>query len=344
MTDIRWGLLSTARINRKIIPALRESKRGCLIAAASRDPVKAQEYIQQWKIPLAFGSYQDMLSSGKVDAVYISLPNHLHAEWTIKALRRGIHVLCEKPFAISIEEVDRVIQASQEGGAIAAEAFMYRHHPQTKQVLDFIQSGNLGEVEVIRGIFSFLMGEKGRQSKSLNVRMVPEYGGGSLWDVGIYPLSYAQLVLGGPPRWVFGSQVVGPTGVDEVFSGQMGFNRGGGSEVLAQINGSFNSPYFTKMEVIGREGQLTITRPFNNINRKARLIYRNRKGISKTIRVPKKSLYLGEVEDLEAAILDGTDPLISLAETRNHILTALALRQSAREGQQIYLENFPQGR
>lgn len=344
MNKVRWGLLSTARINRKLIPAIQKSGRGELVAVASRSLDRAQAYAVEWKIPLAFGSYQEMLDSGEVDAVYISLPNHLHGEWTVKSLQAGVHVLCEKPFAISLEEVDAVFQASQENEAVVAEAFMYRHHPQTILVRDFLRRGELGEITAIRGIFTFLMGEEGRGPLSPNVRMVPAYGGGCLWDVGIYPLSYTQYLLGGPPDWVFGSQVTGPSGVDEVFTGQMGYSLENGGEVLAQICGSFNSPYHTILEITGTSGRLEINRPFTGIDRGAKVVFTNRNDRQRILRVPRKSLYLGEVEDLEAAILDGKEPLISPEETRNHVLTSLALYQSARTGQVVRLADIDQGR
>ncbi len=340
MTSVRWGLLSTARINRRLIPAIRASRQGKVAAIASRDLEKARGYAEKWNIPHAFGSYQEMLDSGEVDTVYISLPNHLHAKWTVKALESGIHVLCEKPFAISLEEVDAVIAARDKSGAVVAEALMYRHHPQARVVREFFQSGKLGEIAAMRGIFTFTLREDGRSPDSLDVRMVPEFGGGSLWDVGIYPLSYFQCLLGTPPRWVSGSQISGPTGVDEVFNGQMGYRTPTGKEVLAQLTSSFNVPNHTALEIIGRDGRLTATRPFNNIDHRAELIFTDRKGRSRKLNIPQKPLYLGEVEDLQAAILDGEKPLISLKETRNHILTVLALYRSARTGQFVNLEDF----
>ncbi len=123
MDTIRWGLLSTANINQALIPAIREAKRSELTAVASRTLESAENYARDWEIPQAFGSYEEMLESGEVDAVYISLPNHLHAKWTIRALEEGIHVLCEKPFALSLDEVDAVISARDKFGKVAAEAF-----------------------------------------------------------------------------------------------------------------------------------------------------------------------------------------------------------------------------
>ncbi len=336
MNSIRWGLLSTANINQAIIPAIREAKRSELVSVASRTLESAENYARDWEIPQAFGSYEEMLESGEVDAVYIGLPNHLHAKWSVKALEEGVHVLCEKPFAITLDEVDAVISARDKFGKVAAEALMYRHHPQTRIIKDWIQSGNLGAVTLIRGTFDFKMGVKDRKPESLNVRMVPEYGGGCLWDVGIYPLSYSQFLMGGPPDWVFGSEVVGPTGIDEVFAAQMGFTTETG-EVIAQISCSFNSPFHTFFEIVGTEGRLVVSRPFTNMDRKPQLLFTDHKDKSKEIQIPKKSLYLGEVEDLENAVLDNSPTLISLKETRNHVRTALALYESAKTGHSVRL-------
>jgi predicted dehydrogenase len=320
---VRWGLVSTANINRRLIPAILASPRGELVAVASRDLAKARAYAAKWDIPLAFGSYQEMLDSGKVEAVYISLPNHLHAEWTIRALQAGVHVLCEKPFAISLEEVDRMIAASRESGRVLAEAFMYRHHPQTKTVGEWVRSGRLGEITQAWGVFNFQIGARD------DVRLAPEYGGGCLWDVGVYPMSFAQYIYGGPPEEVFGMQWVGDTGVDETFVGQMRYPGGG----LAQIACSFRNPFNAQMEIIGGEGRLALNRPFTAVDDNRRLLFYPKDGEVKEISVPEQELYIGEVEDMHAAILDGVQPYLTLAETRDHVQTILALYHSARSGQ-----------
>lgn len=327
MNKVRWGLLSTANINRLVIPAIRASTRGELVAVASRSLENARQYAENWNIPRAFGSYQEMLDSGEVDAVYISLPNHLHAEWSIRALQAGVHVLCEKPFALSLDEVDRMIAASRESQRVLAEAFMYRHHPQTKIVGEWVRSGRLGEIILTRGVFNFKIARRD------DVRLIPEYGGGCLWDVGVYPLSYAQYVFGGPPVAVFGRQWKGDTGVDEDFAGLLWYPGGG----MAQIASSFRSPLHTHFEIIGTEGRLMLNRPFIKMDDGRRLVFYPTQGDEQEISVPEKELYLGEIEDMHAAILDGTAPYLSLEETRNHVRTALALYQSAASGQAIEL-------
>lgn len=322
---VRWGLLSTARINRRVMPAIRASKRGELAAVASRDADNARAYAQKWKIPHSFGSYEALLDSGEVDAVYISLPNHLHAEWTVRALDAGLHVLCEKPFAVTLEEVDRMAAAARANGRVLAEAFMYRHHPQIKTAGEWAHSGRLGEIRRVSGFFSFRM-----EHREGNVRLEPEYGGGSLWDVGVYPLSFAQYIFGGPPLRVNAFQWVGPTGVDEDFSGQMEYAGGG----LAQIGCSFQTPFTTYVEVLGTAGRLTISRPFTNVE-ESQVLFHPPDGRPQKVKFAKQELYLGEVEDLHAAILDGQPTYLSLQESRDHVKTVLALYEAARSGRTV---------
>jgi D-xylose 1-dehydrogenase (NADP+, D-xylono-1,5-lactone-forming) len=328
MKKIRWGLLSTANINRVLIPAIRNSSRGKLAAVASRDIKKAQKYAQKWDIPIAFGDYQEMLDSGEVDVVYNSLPNHLHAEWSIHAMQAGVHVLCEKPFAASIDETDQMIAASKEYKRVLAEAFMYRHHPQTKIVGEWIKSGKLGEIILVRSIFNFNL------TRKEDIRLIPEYGGGALWDIGVYPLSFAQYIYGEKPNIVLGMQILGKSGVDESFSGQMRYS----GNKIAQISCSFRSPYYTHAEVIGTKGRLDLNSPFKIESGISKLVFHSKDGDKTKISVPQKELYSGEVEDMHDAILDSAQPYLSLEETRNHIETALALYQSALERKLLTLK------
>ena len=321
MSKIRWGLLSTANINRRLIPAIRASERGELVAIASRSLASAKAYAREWEIPQAFGGYQAMLDSDRIDAVYISLPNHLHAEWSIRALQAGKHVLCEKPLAISVEQVDRMLAASQSSGKVLAEAFMYLHHPQTSVARQWLQAGNLGEICSLNALFNF------RIENPDNVRLVSEYGGGSLWDVGIYPVSLAMTLLGGLPEWVAASQWLGPSGVDEHSSGLLAFSGG----IQAQVTSSFLSPFYTRAEILGTEGRLVFNRPFIGMEDNRRLTFHPADGEPLEIPVPDKPLYLGEVEDMHAAILDGRPQYLPLARSREWIQVLTALYQAARE-------------
>jgi D-xylose 1-dehydrogenase (NADP+, D-xylono-1,5-lactone-forming) len=314
---LNWGLLSTARINRALIPPLKASKRNQLTAVASRTKDAADAYAREWKIPQAYGSYESMLADPEIDVIYISLPNRLHAEWTIKAVEAGKHVLCEKPLALNVDEVDAVKDAAHKHSRVVAEAFMYRHHPQTLKVQELVKSGSLGTLKLIRGSFTFVISREG------DVRLRPELGGGSIWDVGCYPISYARSVVGGDPLEVFGWQVTGPTGIDETFVGQMRF----ANDILTQFDSSFAIPFHSFMEIVGSQATLNIPRPFKPETDEK--IYLTRDGRIETITVKGQELYIGEVEDMADSILLGREPRISLDDSRGNVKTINALLESA---------------
>ncbi len=317
---LNWGLLSTARINNALIPPLRVSKRNKLAAVASRSQEKSDAYAKEKKISRAYGSYEALLADPEIDVIYNPLPNHLHAEWTIKAVEAGKHVLCEKPLALSVEEVDAIEAAARKYGCVVAEAFMYRHHPQTLKVQEIIKSGSLGTLKLIHGSFSFVLTREG------DVRLNPEWGGGSIWDVGCYPISYARSALGENPLEVYGQQITGPTGVDETFIGQMKFS----NDIFMQFDCSFEIPFHTFMEFVGSEATLNIPAPFKpNENEK---IYLTRDDKTETIKIKGQELYIGEVEDMADAILSGKEPRISLDDSRGNVMTIKALLESARTG------------
>ena len=321
---LNWGLLSTARINRALIPPLQVSKRNHLLAVASRAQETANAYAKEKKISRAYGSYEALLADPEIDVIYNPLPNHLHAEWTIKAVAAGKHVLCEKPLALNVADVDAIKAAAQKHERVVAEAFMYRHHPQTLKVQELVKSGSIGSLKLIRGSFSFVL------SREEDIRLLdPAMGGGSIWDIGCYPISYARTVVGENPVEVFGWQVTGKTGIDETFVGQMRF----GGEVHAQFDSSFVIPFQSFMEIVGSEGTLSIPKPFKpEVNER---IFITRDDKTEAIKVKGQELYLGEVEDMADAILLGHDSRISLDDSRANVGVIAALLESARVGKPI---------
>ena len=321
---LNWGLLSTARINRALIPPLQVSKRNHLLAVASRSQETADAYAKEKKITRAYGSYEALLADPEIDVIYNPLPNHLHAEWTIKAVEAGKHVLCEKPLALTVEEVDAIQSAARKHGRVVAEAFMYRHHPQTLKVQELVKNGSIGSLKLIRGSFSFIL------SREEDIRLLdPAMGGGSIWDVGCYPISYARTVVGENPLEVFGWQVTGKTGIDETFVGQLRF----AGDVHAQFDSSFVIPFHSFMEIVGSEGTLSIPTPFKpGVNER---IFLTRDEKTETIKVKGQELYLGEVEDMADAILLGKDSRVSLHDSRVNVAVIKALLESARVGKPI---------
>jgi predicted dehydrogenase len=323
---LRWGILGTGRITRALIAALRASPRNEVIGAASRTDTRAREFAREWALPRAFGSYQAMLDDPGIDVVYNALPNHLHAEWTVAAALRGKHVLCEKPLALTVEDVDRMAEAARAAGVVVTEAFMYRHHPQTLKVRELVEQGAVGALRLLRGSFSFTLDRPG------DVRLEPSMGGGSLWDIGCYPVSYARLLAGAEPVEAFGWQTLGPSGIDETFAGQLRFPR----DVLAQIDCSFRLPFRTHVEVVGGDGAIAIPRPFKPGLKETFLLTRG--DGAQPIEIEGPELYLGEVEDMFDAVRLGRPPRVSLADSRGNVAALLALLRSARAGQPVTLE------
>ena len=213
---VKWGVISTADINRKVIPGAHASPKVDLIGVASRDQAKAHAYAKEWDIPRAYGSYEELLSDPEIEAVYISLPNTMHCEWSIKSVEAGKHVLCEKPMTRHTSEVERAFDAADKAGRLLSEAFMYRHNPQTKRVKQLVDEGAIGELRVVRSVFSYSLYDED------NIRLRTELEGGALMDVGCYNISGSRLV-GGEPEKVFGEAWYGPSGTDWVFSGTLRF-------------------------------------------------------------------------------------------------------------------------
>ena len=322
---LNWGLLSTARINRALIPPLQASNRNQLLAVASRTQESADRYARERNIPRAYGSYEDLLADPDIDVIYNPLPNHLHAAWTIKAVEAGKHVLCEKPLALSVEEVDAVKAAARKHRRVVMEAFMYRHHPQTLKVQEIVKDGALGELKLVRGSFTFALSRDG------DVRLDPAKGGGSIWDIGCYPISYARSLLGKEPLEVFGWKVIGPTGIDEAFVGQMRFEK----NIHAQFDCSFVVPFHCFIEIVGSEGRLYLPNPFKPETDEK--IYLTRGDKTETMAIKGPGQYIGELEDMADAILLGHEPRVSLDDSHANVAVISALLESARTGKPIKL-------
>lgn len=320
---LNWGLLSTARINRALIPVLKRSARNRVTAVASRRESTAEDYARQWGIPQAYGSYDALLRDPDVDVIYNPLPNSLHASWTIKALRAGKNVLCEKPLAVTLEEVDAMTSAARETGKVLAEAFMYRHHPQTFKVKNLVDSGALGRLQLIKGAFTFVLNRAG------DIRWMKEMGGGGLWDVGCYPISYARMITQAEPVEVFGWWNLGDGGADVSFVGQLRFP----NDVYAQFDCGFLSPSRSFMEIVGSEGSLNVPTPFKP-GRNERIFF-IRSDKTETVKIKGEELYRGEIEDIAEVVFSGKPPRISLADSRGNVAAILALLESAATGKPV---------
>ena len=329
---VRWGLVSTAHINAALLGPLRQAGRSHLAAVASRDGAKAAAYAVEHGIEKAYGSYEELLADPEIDAVYISLPNSLHAEWTVKAAQAGKHVLCEKPLVVSLEEMDRVQAAAEAAGVTVFEAFMYLHHPQTRQALELVRSGKLGKLQTINSWFNFYLPPEQAQ----NVRLQSGLTGGAMWDVGVYPNSLAVVMAGGSaPAAVWAQQEAGESGVDVTMRAQLHFANG----VVAQISTGFRTPFREGAYLVGDAGILNLVEPWKPGTKgtDSTMIFTGRDGASEMIVTPAVDPYLCEVEAMEACVLDGAEPVVPLALSREFARTALAIYESARTGNVVKL-------
>ena len=334
MTDkLRWGVLSTAQINDALLEPIRRAARSELVAVASRSQEKADAYAQEKGIPTAHGSYEALLADPNVDVIYNSLPNTLHCEWTVKAAQADKHVLCEKPIAPTLAELDQIEAAAQANQVTVFEAFMYLHHPQIRKVKEIIQSGQLGELKLISSWYAYFFPPE----DTANIRLNPDLAGGALWDVGVYPNSLAiVLTEAGPPLEVWASQTLGDSGVDVAMTAQMKFKSG----VEAQITCSFLSPFPEGAQITGSEGMLQLNeswKPGLNWQKDTELILSHRGGYKETIVIPAIDPYFCEVEAMEACVLDGAEPVVPLSLSRDFLRSILALYESARTGQPVCL-------
>lgn len=323
---LRWGLLGTAQINRRLIPAMRAARRSTVAAVASRDAARGELYAREWKIPAFHANYDAMLHDRAVDAVYIPLPNSMHVEWTLRALDAGKHVLCEKPLALAAADVDRVAAVARARERVATEAFMYRHEPLIAGVLELIADNAIGPLRGISSAFSFA------QSRHDDVRLDASLGGGSLWDVGCYAVSAARLIASEEPSQVFGFAQMNGQGVDDSFTGLLRFPSG----VVATVHSSFRAAYRTWLEVAGAEGVLRVANPFKPAPEDGIELHRGDR--VRRIRVAgSPALFVRQVEDFVAAALDGRAPAVSLQDSRGNAATLAALYASARTGRPVQL-------
>lgn len=188
---LAWGILGTGKIAQKLAAAIKDSSTGHLAAVGSRSTAAAKAFAQEFGIPRAFGSYEDIVNSNEVEAVYISLPNHLHEEWTVRCAAAGKHILCEKPFTVNCAQAGRALAAVREAKVFLMEAFMYRCHPLIQRLVELVRAGDIGEVRLMQGNFSYNMG-----LDLSNIRLSNTAAGGGIMDVGCYPVSLARLVAG----------------------------------------------------------------------------------------------------------------------------------------------------
>jgi xylose dehydrogenase (NAD/NADP) len=326
---VGWGLLGCAGIAEKaFIPAVNASRNGFLAAIASRDEAKARAWAVRYDIRSALRSYQDVVEDPTVDAVYIPLPNHLHAEWAVRALKAGKHVLCEKPLAMNAAEVESMIAAAEANRVLLMEGFMYKFHPQIAKALEIVGQGKIGAVRAVHAAFTFQF-----ESDGANYRWAPAMGGGALYDVGCYTVSVARLVFGAEPVSAFAAARLDPaTGIDMTTAAVLEFPGGR----FAHCESSFEEHFQSRLLAVGTEGALLLDRAFSakGFDVALAIVHGD---LREAVRVRKADMFRLMAEHFADAVL-GREPLrVPVADALGNARTLDACFESVRTGRTVAL-------
>jgi D-xylose 1-dehydrogenase (NADP+, D-xylono-1,5-lactone-forming) len=317
---LRWGVLSTAHINEKLLAGAARSPDVEVVAIASRDTRRAGAFAARWGIGRAYGSYDDLLSDDAVDAVYVPLPNGLHHRWTLRALRAGKHVLCEKPYSRRPADVEEAFAEADGRGLVLSEGFMYRYHPQTRELARIVRDqGLIGEVRLVVSSFTWPIHAPG------DVRLDSSLDGGSLLDVGVYCVSAARL-LAGEPRTVAAHQVVGPTGVDVAFAATMEL----GSGALAHFDCAINLPDRSHLEVVGSKGTLYVSDPWHCFEPGLTVVPQEKPSLR--VPMPQADSYQLELEEFGRAVRGEAHHLLGRDDALRQARAVDALFRAAASG------------
>jgi D-xylose 1-dehydrogenase (NADP+, D-xylono-1,5-lactone-forming) len=323
MDAVKWGIISTANINRLFLEGARTADGVEIAAVASRDQAKGEEYARQHDIPTTHGSYEALLNDPDIDAVYISLPNSMHVDWSIRALQAGKHVLCEKPLSRRTQEVERAFDAAEQHGRLLMEAFMWRHNPQTARLTDLLDQGAVGRVRMIRAAFGFVTNDPA------NVRLQTGLDGGALMDVGCYCVSATRLLAGEPER-VSAEQSLGGDGVDVAFAATMRHP----NDVISHFDCGLALDSRDLLEIVGDEGSLRLDDPWHCRNPGIELTQNN---ATERIEIDRANSYGLEAENFSAAIRGNATPLLGRQDAIGQARAIEALYHSADAGVTVAL-------
>ncbi|WP_010677109.1 Gfo/Idh/MocA family protein [Bacillus timonensis] len=307
MTKVRFGVLSTAKIAKNaLIPAIERAHNAEVVAVASESG-KAKEFAAELGIPKHYESYIDLLNDPEIDAVYIPLPNQLHKQWAIEAAKHGKHVLCEKPAALTSQDVEEMVAVFKENNVIFMEAFMYQFHPQHNRVKEMITAGEIGDVKLIRLTFSFFL-----DLQSDNIRLNKDLGGGVLYDVGCYCIHASRLITGEEPVEVKATANIHQThGVDLTVAGTLKFESG----VIANFDCSFEQPFKESYEVVGTKGSIIAKHAFRPDNQAGNAVLVVNTEAGQREETVQGDQYKLQVEHFAESVLSNKLPMYSAEET-----------------------------
>lgn len=333
-SKLRWGILGAARINERLLPAIVEATNAELAAIASRRSGAAAQtlaqYAPQQRNVKIYDTLEALLDDGDIQAVYVPMANQEHAQWTLRAIECGKHVLCEKPMALTVADIDAIEVAARQHNVTVMEGFMYRFHPQHARVQDLINSGLIGEIRSVRASYSFMM----RPARMYRLAESVERGGGAFWDIGCYAIHSLRQFLNQPPLSVMALANYAESGADMAASGVLDFGDG----KLAHFDFSFARARRCEYEVIGTQGGITCHTVWQNPSDVPVISWWTEAGQQCEERLPTANHFRLEIEHFSNSVLTGTPPLLSLADAKANCRIITAALQSAAEGR---LVKFP---
>jgi len=324
---VRWGLLGAGMVAGWLKKGFDGCSRSELRAVASRSLDKAQAFAQEHDIATVHGSYEDLLADDSIEAALIALPNSLHREWVEKAAAVGKHVLCEKPLAMSGADVESMLQTCQEKGVQFMEAAMYRFQPQIRKTLELVESGRIGPARLIQGAFCFPFKDRA------NIRLKREMGGGCLFDLGFYPVSFALLTAGRAPSHVFGSSYLGETDVEEATAATLCFDPG----LSAVAECAFCTEIKISAEITGEEGAIRLPDPWTARGARKEVQIWKEKQVVETVELEDPNAYSLELDHFSEVVRGEAEQIWTTGESLNVIRSLEAIAQSARIGECVRL-------
>lgn len=306
---IAYGILSTAAIADKVIRSIQESKEGKVVAVASRDKKKAENFAKIYGIPKFYGSYDSLLQDDEIDVIYNPLPNHLHKEWTIKSVNHGKHVLCEKPFALTVTEAVKMFEAGNQQQVNIMEAFMYRFDPRIEQIKKILTQRELGEIKYINFTFAHTLEEK--LLKTNNYRLNKEAGGGALYDIAVYGLSLINYLLDGRKGELLHCKAIKRENndIDRSIFLQLQYD----NDIIANITSSFQF-YGNSLCIGGSAGELEVTNIISQEEGELRIKKLESKEYYRES-IPAFNSYTAMINHFNDCIIKNSSPFVTKSQT-----------------------------
>ncbi|MEQ1635627.1 MAG: Gfo/Idh/MocA family oxidoreductase [Methylococcales bacterium] len=337
-TKLRWGILGAARVNERLLPAIVEAENAELVAIASRRPEAAAQtlakYAPQQQNVRCYNNLDDLLNDPNIDAIYLPLANQEHAEWALRTIAHGKHLLCEKPMALTVSDIEAIQRAAQQHNVTVMEGFMYRFHPQHTRVQELIRLGTIGEIRAVRSSYSFMMGP----ARMYRLTESVEHGGGAMWDIGCYAIHSARMFFDIDPISVTALAKYVDSGADITTSGILDFGDGR----FAHFDFSFERARRCEYEIIGTQGGIKCHIVWQLPGDVPVISWWNEAGQITEERLPASNHFKLEIEHFSDCVLNAKAPLLSLEDAKSNCKIIVAALQAAAEGKTIKLTDTQQ--